>query len=810
MRMPLVCSSAIGVCGVFTLLWLPARLGAAEPDPDEAVLRRAGVSADDKSLLTFFRARAGNDDDLARVGALVRQLGSTSFKAREEAAEKLVRLGPAAEEALSEAVRSKDSEVVDRAKTVLRKTRDRHDAVVVSAALRLLTRKRPEGTVEALLRYLPYGAHGPLTDELWFALDALAAARPKADPAIVKALDDPVAVRRAAAAYLTARRGDPSQQEAVRQRLADADPLVRLRAAQGLLGRGRKEALPVLLDLLRETPLEVAWQAEELLHWAAGEQAPETVVGAGSEAAGGRCRDAWRAWWQKRGDALDLSRVAKGGRRPGLVLASWGSTHRNLVTVGAVWLVGCSGGPRLEVRIGLLAQDMHLLPGGRLLLAEWGPGTYIRRAGNVTIHDAGRITIRDAEGQVLWRYETKWPNSCSPLAGGNLLVAGGGVVTEVSPPTGQTVWSHIFAYGRQGVPSLSYPQRLPNGNFVGFAELDRGRVDLVETDPEGARVVKQVTVQDTIRETERIKVSNGRTYLLAGSAWDGVIREIDGSGKTVWKSRPLYANDVALLNDGTLVVATGKRVVEITRSGGVAWEALVPADDLGWARAARPCLRLVRLGFDAPRPADLDLDTSVQYRLAGLGSRNPDARRWSARVLERMGTKAEVAVPALIKALDDPDTDTQHAACDALRQVVGPKTFPLLLTALTARNPRVRVAVISVCASRKEQSKAIVPALIKMLKDYEVGGEPRFGGLKVCQAAAMALENHGASAVEAVPALAEALKSGDALLRCLAARALGSIGPGARGAVPALKEALNDPEKGVRDTVAESLKKIQR
>src|SRR5262249_31009351 len=91
--------------------------------------------------------------------------------------------------------------------------------------------------------------------------------------------------------------GDPAQRASARKRLADADPLVRLRAAQGLLGRGRKEGVPALIDLLRGTPLEVAWQAEELLHWAAADKAPEAVLSAGSEAARNRCRDAWRAWW---------------------------------------------------------------------------------------------------------------------------------------------------------------------------------------------------------------------------------------------------------------------------------------------------------------------------------------------------------------------------------------------------------------------------------------------------------------------------------------------------------------------------------
>jgi hypothetical protein len=124
MPWPVISSLVLGVWG-FALLALPAPLGAAEADPDEAVLRGAGVTPDDRGLLTFFRDRAGSDDDLLRLDSLVRQLGSRSFKAREEAVAKLVRLGPAADETLRAAVRSKDSEVAARVKTALEQIGDR-------------------------------------------------------------------------------------------------------------------------------------------------------------------------------------------------------------------------------------------------------------------------------------------------------------------------------------------------------------------------------------------------------------------------------------------------------------------------------------------------------------------------------------------------------------------------------------------------------------------------------------------------------------------------------------------------------------
>ena len=100
--------------------------------------------------------------------------------------------------------------------------------------------------------------------------------------------------------------------------------------------------------------------------------------------------------------------------------------------------------------------------------------------------------------------------------------------------------------------------------------------------------------------------------------------------------------------------------------------------------------------------------------------------------------------------------------------------------------------------------------VVHMQANEAVEGEPRFRGLRVCTAAAIALGNHGASAVEAVPALTAALKPNDATLRCLAAAALGRIGPDAKQAIPALKKLLNDPDKVVRINAAESLKLIKR
>jgi hypothetical protein len=73
---------------------------------------------------------------------------------------------------------------------------------------------------------------------------------------------------------------------------------------------------------------------------------------------------------------------------------------------------------------------------------------------------------------------------------------------------------------------------------------------------------------------------------------------------------------------------------------------------------------------------------------------------------------------------------------------------------------------------------------------------------------AFGLSRLGPEARDAVPALGEAVRNGEPLVRQNAALALGAIGPDARDAVPALTAALHDPEWAVRRQAALSLGKI--
>src|SRR5262249_58824491 len=67
------------------------------------------------------------------------------------------------------------------------------------AAPRLLALRRPEGTIETILAYLPFAESETLAAQLIDVLASAGCTEGKPDPALLRALEDKVSVRRAAA-----------------------------------------------------------------------------------------------------------------------------------------------------------------------------------------------------------------------------------------------------------------------------------------------------------------------------------------------------------------------------------------------------------------------------------------------------------------------------------------------------------------------------------------------------------------------------------------------------------------------------------
>jgi HEAT repeat protein len=776
--------SAVLACSLL-LSGMPAGLVVAlasrpPADADEALLRDAKVPVGPRKLTQFLRDQCGPEADAAKVAALIRQLGASEFNDREDASKRLAALRALALPWMDAAQRDRDPEVAARASKCIWKITQHRLPHVLAAAVRWLVRQRADGASATLLRFLPYAVEQQLQEDVWFGLDAIAGQQKTLDPVFRATLGDKVAIRRAAAAYVLGRRGKERDQQLARKALADADPVVRLRAAQGLLARQDRMAVPVLIDLLEPADVETAWQAEDLLHWLAGNAGPAATIRAGAAEERPKCRSAWRKWWDDRGAKVDLEEPIRTFRRPGLVLVfEWntGPHGRGMPQVGSLWLCGCDGRARWRLDGLGAVLDAHLIPGPRLLLAERRSGTRLPRAAWFC-----GVAERHLNGRIVWQYE------CGhPFIGCGHLADGATVVVDL-----------------------------------------KDELELVVLTPGGR---PESDFSDIRRQVVR-------------AARKGIMREVERSRETRWPSRRLKPGDVRYLPTGGILVADetpfNGRFLEVGQEGQVVWEAFPLKGD---SRLVRPCLNLVRLGFDFPRPAHFDLERSIAYRIKGLNDPEARVRRGHAKMLGHLGTKAEPAVGALLSAQDDVDEDVRIWARKSVDLVTSPASLATLVCATKDKRPRVRAAAcdhlwkyasqgrpgvdaLVIClrddpgpAVREQAASSlrhykvhaslVVPALAKAIEDNGPGG--RHGTHRdIPYTAVESLRMFGKQGQPAIPALLKAAKSRDSTLRAHIMATLGHLSLTTPAIKMALEEGLRDENEGVRHRAKAALERLRQ
>jgi hypothetical protein len=520
----------------------------AEDSPqaaDEAICKDAGLRTDGSSLLEFFRSRTPSEDARAEWARRVRQLGDRSFRVRERASEQLVAAGRPALPLLREALHDPDLEVARRAARCLQQIETHSETPVVLAAARLLAVRRPPGAAGVLLDYLPAIDDDAVEDELVTTLGAVGVPDGKADPRLLAALKDRAPVRRAAAVQVLAQSPVAAHHALARPLLADPHARVRLRAALGFIDGKDKEAIPVLVALLSEAPPALAWQAEEVLFRIAGEQAPPVSVGAGNDTERRKCREAWTAWWNGQRHGLDLHRLKLDQRSLGLTLLvaldGYGGN-------GKVWEVGPDSKPRWEARDVGGAIDAQVLPGNRILVAE-----YYKH----------RVTERDLTGKVLWEHPCAGgPVACQRLPSGNTLIATNAAIFEVTPQG-----KHVFDYPSRG-SSIFSAEKLRNGHLV-YCTYEG---HLVELDGQ-LREVRNFPFERPTDGKITVEVLPGGRFLIP-LAMSGKVAEFDGSGKLVWQCPVPHPNSARRLANGNTLVCSRQdcRAVEVDRAGKVVWE----------------------------------------------------------------------------------------------------------------------------------------------------------------------------------------------------------------------------------------------
>src|SRR5262249_8280799 len=252
-----------------------------------------------------------------------------------------------------------DLEVKRRAEKCRRRIEEANPHEIVAAAARLLAVRRPPGAGETLLAFLPNAEVDAVGEELAGALAALAVRDGRPDERVLAALADKAPIRRAAAVEALCRAGVKGRRKALLALLKDPDLSTRKRAGLALAGIAHeKEAVPVLIELLAELPIEQTWPIYDLLGRLAGEQAPEADADDGTRR---KARDAWQRWWSAGGDKIDLTQLEHVPRPLGYTLIV-------LLDAGKVVEVDHGGKTRWEVA-GLQGPlDAQLLPNGHVLI----------------------------------------------------------------------------------------------------------------------------------------------------------------------------------------------------------------------------------------------------------------------------------------------------------------------------------------------------------------------------------------------------------------------------------------------------------
>jgi HEAT repeat protein len=822
MRKPLVPARTQGRSGPSPQVIFAAGLlvlaGCAQV-PSNAIESPKAVEAPERApepdvpaLLDALKKRCGNDDHLRNLDGIIRQLGSEEFKKRAEARENLVGLGAAALPALYRARTSNDPEIRRTGEDCAARIEEELDRSPALPLIGKLLRSQPAGTVEALVRYLPYAEDGQEEEAIYFGLSELLGQKEEIDPSLWAALQDPFLARRALAGCLVGARSRAGDKSAVHKLLRDPCAEVRLRAAQGLLAANDKAALPVLIALLEDQDSSMAWQAEELLHYFAGHSAPECTVGRGASEQKRTCRTAWDRWFQERGKSLDRAQGEALGWRPLLVLG-----YERPAENARLFLFGSDSRPRWEMEGFQDIRAVQLLDRGRLLV---GVASCLWLSGNGIVSHVRELEV--AAGRTVWEYKADQGESaagsenavqsCCRCANGNTLVLETSGIVELSAEGKVAARRERFvSSGRlspRGRPTVLLAQAGKAGSPLVLREMD------AVTGKERAHV----ELQEALGPGNLLARSRDDGWLLASG---GKLIEINARGKKVWSAPDHGARDGQFLRSGSILAVSNlpnqERIVEVSRAGRVVWE--VPVKQV---KGFAVCFPLLRVGFRATQAPGFDLDITTA-RIDGLQSPNVLLRRAAARYFQEKKKAEPEAVQALLRALEDTDLEVRTSAASCLMSW-GPIAMPELVERLRHPNEDVREGAARVVAhfagKGDPTARAALPVFLSLFKDPD--SKVRVGVIQTCRFtgvpigtridllipalddassdvrlwAAKELEDTGAEARRAVPALLEKLRGEDKIQAHQAASALGAIAPGDPTVLKRFIEVLETEQDG--------------
>ena len=263
---------------------------------DEVRLKNAFQGTEGASLVKFLETRSRGATSAAQLAELIEGLDAKDATTRQKACAELVAIGAPALPVLRQAARDVDA---PGAATLARRclaSLGEESGALTASAVRLLTLRRPAGTAEALIAYLPHAESDVAREELKTALASVAFDKGKPSPALLKALGDEHPVRRAAAVVALCSQGQAEPRASLRKLLADPSPTVRYQASLALARASDAKAVSTLITLLADLPLIQAREVETFLKEMAGDFSPKIIL-AEDDIGRLKARDEWAKWW---------------------------------------------------------------------------------------------------------------------------------------------------------------------------------------------------------------------------------------------------------------------------------------------------------------------------------------------------------------------------------------------------------------------------------------------------------------------------------------------------------------------------------
>src|SRR5581483_6182811 len=229
----------------------PSRPAATTVPNEDEILKNVGIDISGPGLLAFFQRRMTPRVDAEQLAKLTKQLSDNSERIHPKAMAELVGLGPLAVTALRKAVNQADNEeTLSRARKCLQAIEGAGGSALVQGAVRALAAHNPQGAADTLINYLPFADDEAVLQEIEAALLSIGKHDGKPEPALMRALTDPMPIRRGFAARVLCQIGGSAERAAVRPLLKDAKPTVRMLAALSLTELHDAEAMTVLIDLI--------------------------------------------------------------------------------------------------------------------------------------------------------------------------------------------------------------------------------------------------------------------------------------------------------------------------------------------------------------------------------------------------------------------------------------------------------------------------------------------------------------------------------------------------------------------------------